>query len=157
MRRMLLLLLYLLWFLIEVHSQTAPYVTFMGETLPNHSFVDLSLVGIDTSNSVKCRTDLDTCCSVTEGLDRGDWYPPDSEMRLPFQADGGDIYESRGPQQVSLHRRNSANMPSGIYRCDIETNAVQSNDIMDTATRETVYVGLYASGGNSVHKPLLYI
>ena len=39
-------LLFLLWSLVEVHSQTlpAPYLTFMGETLPDHSYVDLSLV-----------------------------------------------------------------------------------------------------------------
>ena len=37
-------LLFLLWSLVEVHSQTppAPYLTFMGETLPDHSYVDLS-------------------------------------------------------------------------------------------------------------------
>ena len=34
-------------------------------------------------------------------------------------------------------------IPSGIYRCDIETTAVHSTD----NTRETVYVGLYNSGG----------
>ena len=41
-------LLFLLWFLVEVHSQTppAPYLSFMGETLPDHSYVDLSLVGM---------------------------------------------------------------------------------------------------------------
>ena len=37
-----------LWSLVEVHSQTEfPYVSFMGETLPNHSYVDLTLVGED--------------------------------------------------------------------------------------------------------------
>ena len=36
--------------------------------------------------------------------------------------------------------------PSGIYRCDIPTNAVhQSTDI---SVRETVYIGQYATGGN---------
>ena len=37
----------------------------------------------------------------------------------------------------------SGSIPSGIYRCDIETTAVHSTD----NTRETVYVGLYNSGG----------
>ena len=53
-------LLFLLWSLVEVHSQTAPapYLTFMGENLPNHSYVNLSLVGGGGSgNEVVCHTD----------------------------------------------------------------------------------------------------
>ena len=45
-----MLVLLLLWSLVEVHSQTAPYVSFMGENLPNHSYVDLTLVGTDNSD-----------------------------------------------------------------------------------------------------------
>ena len=42
----LVLLCLLLWSLVEVHSQTEfPYVSFMGETLPNHSYVDLNEMG----------------------------------------------------------------------------------------------------------------
>ena len=137
-------LLFLLWSLVEVHSQTAPYLTFKGEALPNHSYVDLSLVGNadDGGDSVQCHTDLGTCCSGAQGPDRGDWHPPGSDTRLPFSYEDVDIYESRQAQAVDLRRRNNANMPSGIYRCDIETNAVHSDD-----NRETVYAGLYAIGG----------
>ena len=56
-------LLCLLWSLVEVNSQAEyPYVSFMGETLPNHAYVDLSLVGNDDSgsDSVQCHTDLET-------------------------------------------------------------------------------------------------
>ena len=146
------LLLVLLWSLVEVHSQTAPYLTFMGETLPNHTFVNLSLVGdaADGSDSVQCHTDLSQCCSGAQGSHRGDWYLPGSDTRLPFSGDDGssnDIYESRGVQRVDLRRRNNPDMPSGIYRCDIETNAVNGDDNMDTTTREIVYAGIYATGG----------
>ena len=98
-----LLLLILLWSLVEVHSQTAPYVTFMGETLPNHAFVDLSLVGDagDRSDSVQCHTDLSTCCSGAQGADRGDWYFPSGD-RLNFQGDPGDIYMARVAQRVDI-------------------------------------------------------
>ena len=140
----LLLLLCLLWPLVEVHSQTEyPYVSFMGETLPNHAYVNLSLVGNDGSgsDSVQCHTDLDTCCRGSDGIHRGDWNAPDSEMRLPFLG-GGDIYEARGSQRVDLRRRNNADMPSGIYRCRI---AVHSDNY--TSVKESAYVGLYASGG----------
>ena len=143
-----LLLLCLLWSLVEVHSQTAPYVSFMGETLPNHAYVNLSLVGDDYSgnDSVQCHTDLATCCTAMQGQHRGDWNAPDSEMRLPFTVSGYQyVGELRGPQKVDLRRRNNADMPSGIYRCHIATNAV--HDDSDHSVRESVYVGLYATGG----------
>ena len=61
--KMSVLLCPLLWSVVEVHSQTEfPYVSFMGETLPNHSYVNLTLVGYDRGNPVRCITDLSTCC-----------------------------------------------------------------------------------------------
>ena len=118
----------------------------MGETLPNHGYVDLSLVGTasDGSDNVQCHTDLQTCCNY-HGVDRGDWYFP-SGTRLGFNAPNV-VYEARGAQRVDLRRRNNPDMPSGIYRCDIETIAVNSEDSTDTTTRETVYAGIYATGG----------
>ena len=89
-----LLLLCLALSLVEVHSQqTFPYVSFMGQTLANHSYVDLSLVGTSGSgsNSVQCHTDLSTCCDSTEGSHRGDWYFSNG-TRLTFSY-GGDIHE----------------------------------------------------------------
>ena len=132
----------LLWCLVEVHSQTFPYVSFLGQTLANHSYVDLSLVGTSDSDSVQCVTDLTTCCSGAQGSHRGDWYFPGSTNRLLFSNESGDIFENRGAQRVYLHRRNSAISPVGIYRCEISTTE-------DISVRATVYVGLYtASGGN---------
>ena len=142
-----LLLLGLFW--SPVHSQRAPYVSFMSQTLANHSYVDLSEVGSDDSgsDSVQCHTDLGSCCSGPQGNHRGDWYFPDG-TRLPFSYNG-DIYEQREAQRVDLRRRNSANSPDGIYRCDIPTNAVHHDT--DTSVRDSpVYVGLYTgSGGNA--------
>ena len=143
-----LCLLSLLWSLVEVHCQTAPYVTFMGNTVPNHGYVDLSLVGDDyrnDSDGVQCITDLDTCCSGTQGQHRGDWYFPDG-TRLPFPINGL-IFESRGDQRVNLFRQSGGNSPVGIYRFNIATEAVHGDG--DNLLRDTVYVGLYtASGGN---------
>ena len=71
-------LLFLLWSLVEVHSQTAPYLTFMGETLPDHSYVDLNALGEldNVDDHVVCHTDLTTCCGGTYIDDRGYWYFP---------------------------------------------------------------------------------
>ena len=150
MRAIAPLLLCLLSALVEVHSQTVPYVSFMGTNLTNHSYVNLTLVGRpeDGGDSVQCHTDLSTCCSSNQGAARGDWYFPNGN-RLQFSS---DIYEKRVAQRIDLHRRNNGDT-SGIYRCDIETNAVHSNDDSDNTTRETVYVGLYASGGEDVRQP----
>ena len=132
-------LLSALLLLVEVHPQTIPYVSFMGGALANHSYVNLSMVGISAVDGVQCHTDLGTCCSGAQGFHRGDWYFPNG-TRLPFT---GDIYETRLGQRVDVRR--SATSPSGVYRCDIPTNTVFSDT--DLSARETVYVGLFASGG----------
>ena len=137
--------------LVEVHCQPAPYVTFLGNDVPNHSYVDLSLVGDDGSgsDSVQCHTDLETCCTAAQGVHRGDWFAPGETTRLPFNAPGVGFYEQRVAQRVDLRRRNNANSPVGIYRCDISTNAVHDDN--DISVRDTVYVELYtASGGDLI-------
>ena len=144
---MIVVLLLFSVFWSVVCSQTYPYVSFMGQTLANHSYVNLSLVGY-YSDSVQCHTDLRTCCSGQEGGHRGDWYFPNG-TRLRFS---GDIHESRGAQRVDLCRRNGATSPVGIYRCDIPT-AIFHNDF-DISARATVYVGLYAASGGMYCSPL---
>ena len=121
-------------------AQITPYISFQGQTLSNHSYVNLSRVGDDTggNDSVQCITDLSTCCSNTVGPHRGDWYFPNG-TRLPFS---GDIRENRGAQRVSL-RRNIMSGINGIYRCDVPTTAVHDGT---NTTRDTAYVGLYLNG-----------
>ena len=137
-------LLSLLWSLVEVHSQTFPYVSFKGQTLANHSYVDLSLVGTSGSgsDSVQCHTDFSTCCISVLGAHRGDWYFPNG-TGLPFSGNGG-IYETRSSQRVDL-RHDHGTSPTGIYRCDIATIAVHDGD--DISVRDTVYVALYTDSG----------
>ena len=143
----LLRLMLFCWSVGEVCSQTFPYVSFMGQTLANHSYVDLSLVGTSGSDSVQYHTDLTTCCSRIQGPHRGNWYSPGSTDRLPFIFNG-DIYELRGEQKVYLRRKNSATSPVGIYRCGISTNA-------DISVRATVYVGLYTASGGRLSHPFV--
>ena len=144
-------LLLLLSFLVEVHSQqTFPYVSFSltGPALANHSYVDLSTVGSagDNRDSVVCHTDLSTCCSGGQGVHRGEWSFPAGTV-LPFT---GTIYLGR-TAQIAIIRRTTATGPTGIYRCDIATNAVHSDT--DQSVGETVYVGLYpADGGKLRHR-----
>ena len=134
--------------LVEVHcQQTFPNVSFMGQTLADHSYVDISLVGNNGSGSssdfIQCHTDLVTCCSRDQGANRGDWYFPNG-TRLLFRNSEDGIFEARKAQRLELCHRNNANEPTGIYRCDIETNAVHGNGM-----RDTVYMGLYTSDGGN--------
>ena len=157
--KMSVLLCLLLWSLVEVHSQTEfPYVSFMNETLPNHAYVNLTLVGDpydyygEPGEGVQCHTDLVTCCSGPQGRHRGDWYFPNG-TRMPFSTPTIGIHEARLAQQADIRRRNNADSPSGIYRCDIPTDSV--HDETDISVRDTVYVGLYATGGKTDLRYLL--
>ena len=137
--------------LVEVHSQTTtPFISFQGNTLANHSYVDFSEVGRaeDGSDSVRCRSELDMCCSMTQGDLRGDWFFP-SGVVLPFPGLTNDPFEGRGAQTVDL-RRTTALSPSGIYLCDI---AFDSNEPL---AREIFYVGVYNNGGTDEYYCCLF-
>ena len=142
---------------MEVHSQTAPYLSFNDSVIPNHAYVDLSLmmypgndVVNDTSSTVICHTDLTTCCNTASGDDQGDWYFPDG-AGLP-----GAGSNNVNSHPIAVRKRNKlvrlqrgpvgtiSDIPDGIYHCDIETVAMNS---ADNTARETVYVGVYGSGG----------
>ena len=132
--------------LAEIHCQTSfPYVSFMGQTLANHSYVDLSTVGsgYDGCDSVQCHTDLSTCCSNAQGPHRGDWYFPNG-TRLPFASSSVPIGLGRAAQRVVI-RRATATGPTGIYRCGISTETVHHSS--DISVRDTVYIGLFTSSG----------
>ena len=105
----------------------------------------------DTSSMVICHTDLATCCRAQAGPDRGDWYFPDGANTLPgANVDNMNqvpIAQRRRDQLVRLQRGPTgaiSDIQDGIYRCDIETVAVNN---VDNRARETVYVGVYGSGG----------
>ena len=98
--------------------------------------------GGGSGDEVVCRTDLSTCCHGGAGPDRGDWYFPNGD-RLPFPG-GHPLVDRRLIQRVEIQRgAGSSSIPSGIYRCAIETRAANSTDNTDNTTRETFYVGLY--------------
>ena len=141
MKLTLMVLLCLLYALVVVHPHEVPYISFMGTNLPNHSFINLTLVGENSSDGVQCHTDLITCCSAAEGRDRGDWYYPNGD-RLNFSKGTFKEFQSREAKQVDLRRRGSQTLTQGVYRCDIETNAVNNQ-----SGNEIIYAGLYTTRG----------
>ena len=58
-------------------------------------------------------------------------------------SDDGDIYKYEANMRHHLHCANSVTSPTGIYRCEIPTNAV--HDDTDTSVRAIVCMGLYTS------------
>ena len=137
---------------------TGVFLSLNDDIIPNHAYVDLNLMMYpgndyinDTSTTVICHTDLDTCCRRhVDGSGRGDWYFPDG-TRLPgaglCNVNQVPIDQRKRNQLVRLQRGPTGtigDIPSGIYRCDIETAAVDSTN---NTVRETVYVGVYGSGG----------
>ena len=125
------------WLYLSVHCQAEEYpqVTFMGNDLANHSYLDLSLVGTSDNDSVQCHTDVGTCCNAGWGLDRGDWKFPNG-TRPPWH---GDIYERRHAQRVDLYRKSGSE--SGIYHCNI-TVSTGFGTVFGF-----FYIGLYQNGG----------
>ena len=126
---------------VHCQSQGYPHVTFMGNVLMNHSYVNLSLLGRSENNNVSCLTDVGTCCSRAQGIHRGDWFFPNG-TRLKFNLSnyGGDIYQAREAQRVSLLQRNNGNV-SGIYHCNIAISG-GSDPIIGI-----IYTGLYDDRG----------
>ena len=139
-----LLLLFLSSLLVLVRSQTAPYITFMGQTYSSYSCIDLQLVGEEENDGVHCNTDLHSCCTL--GYDSGDWYPPGSSSSLPSYSEAVYIYQERESRRVSLYRRDldsAGEAGEGVYECDIETVATNMNG---GSVRATAYVELKTGG-----------
>ena len=139
---------FLLWSKVYVHSHAVPYVTFIGETLPNNSYVNFSRVGDRNSGGegVQCHTDLTTCCSRHQpGNDSGNWYAPGSTTRLPLSGHLNTTFQRRESQKVTLYHSSRAlpsdHHQSGMYRCDIAVNGSGTG---------TVYIGIYETGGTDI-------
>ena len=104
-----------------------------GSRIPNHGYVDLSTVDNDR-DTVQCHTDLTTCCVQEVGSEGGDWYAPNGNV-LPTT--GAAITQQPTYHRIDLFHHGSGGV-SGIYHCSIAASA---------ESIETMYVGLYSSGG----------
>ena len=100
----------------------------------------ISDIGSTDDTALICHTNCPgTSDSNSNTNSRGDWYAPDG-----MTVDAGGIAvpgfrRSRSPMMVRLLRNTATDPPSeGIYHCLVED---------DTLTQQTVYVGLYNSGG----------
>ena len=111
------------------------YLTLNGDYIPNHGYVNISDIGSTDDTALICNTN-----NVTTHVQNRDWFAPDRTAVGNLGSDDvPGFVRNRGPMMVRLHRNTATGTPSeGIYYCVVED---------DTFTYQTVYVGLYNSGG----------
>ena len=92
-----------------------------SDSYGNNSALVLTDIG-EGGSALICLSDSTQCCrgadNPNEGTPLGNWsFPDDSSIRNSDV--GGDIYITRGPSEVRLNRRNNAQSPTGVYRCEV--------------------------------------
>ena len=91
---------------------------------------DVIITNIDnSSNALTCITDLAGCCTLDDGTRQGEWMFPNGSL-VGNNNGGGNIYRTRGTQQVLLNRRNSATGPLGMYCCEVDTTANPNGEMI---------------------------
>ena len=117
------------------------HLTLNDDYIPNHGYVMISDIGSTGGTALICNTNRINNISNPNGPNSGgDWHAPDGTIVGDLGSDNVPGFErNRGPMVVRLHRNTATDPPSeGIYYCVVED---------DTFTNQTVYVGLYNSGG----------
>ena len=114
------------------------YLTLNGDYIPNHGYVMISDIGSNNDTALICNTN-----NVTTHVQNRDWFAPDRSA-VGNQGDGdvAGFVRNKAPMMVRLHRNTTTGTPfEGIYYCVVEDDAF---------TYQTVYVGLYNSGGGTL-------
>ena len=112
------------------------YLSLNDDIIPNHGYVVISDIGSTDDTSLICHTNRPATLS-NNAHSGGDWFAPD-KTRVNGNFVPG-FRRIRAPMMVRLLRNTATDPPSeGIYHCLVED---------DTLTEQTVYVGLYNTGG----------
>ena len=117
--------------------------------IPNHGYVMISKIGSTNDTALICITNRIANFTVSLSGEKkrfhsgGDWHAPNRAIVGDLGTDDVlGFVRNRGPMVVRLHRSTTTGTPSeGIYYCVVEDN---------TFTNQTVYVGLYNSGGGGI-------
>ena len=111
---------------------------FHDSHLENRSVVSLDDIG-EGADALLCLTNSLSCCDEhSDGTTSGMWYFPNSSpVPLESQASGHrhDMYITRGPGVVRLHRRGSSMMPVGIFHCEIPD---------EEGMNQSIYIDVYS-------------
>ena len=122
------------------------YLTLNGDYIPDHGYVMINDIGSTDDTALICNTNRFGNLTSRPGgrlHSGGDWHAPDGTRVGGRRSDDVPGFDrDRYPMKVQLHRYTASDPPSeGIYYCVVED---------DTFTNQTVYVGLYNSGGGIV-------
>ena len=120
------------------------FLSLNGAVIPNHGYVLISGIGSSDDTALLCHTNRPPPCGGpnTSG---GEWRAPNGTKVMITSVKGSGFRKNRGSMVVRLKKITDTNAAStgitpseGIYRCSILNAALK---------RQTVYVGLYNSGG----------
>ena len=114
------------------------YLSLKDVIIPNHGYVVINDIGSTDDTALICHTNRPaTYGSNYYPNSGGNWFAPDDTRVWDVVVPG--FRRNRGPMIVRLWRYTDTDPPSeGIYQCLVEDN---------TFIMQTVYVGLYNSGG----------
>ena len=93
---------------------------FNGDSYGNNSALVLTDLG-EGDNALICLSDSTQCCRGSDNPNAATplgWYFPDGDL-VRNSVMGGDIYIIRDTSVVRLNRRNNAQSPGGVYRCEV--------------------------------------
>ena len=123
---------------MNVHI-TGVFLSLRGTIIPNNAYLMISDIGTTEGTALLCNTNYRPTGSGTSG---GNWFGPDgARVGGIGSTDVPGFRRNRVPGLVRLIRNSAATgtPTEGIYSCQIQD---------DTMTQQqTVYVGLYNSGG----------
>ena len=100
----------------------------------NNSNVAIGDIGVG-GNALLCVTNSAQCCNINEAL--GEWYFPDDSLVPDGTVPSRDIFRNRGASVVRLNRRNNAQSPTGVYRCEMP---------VASGTNQNIFVGVNTFG-----------
>ena len=119
------------------YSLIGVYLSLNDTIIPNHGYVMINDIGTTNDNALLCITNR----PASGGTSGGDWFAPDGDKVGGLgSTDVPGFGRNRGDMVVRLQRRNTGTPEQGIYHCVVE----DANNIP-----QTVYVGLYNSGGGN--------
>ena len=84
--------------------------------IANKSNISITGIGEGDGEALLCFTDLHQCCDGADGRTPEGWYFPNGSA-VGGQHSGNDLYFSRGPSVLRLHRKNNVTMPDGLFHC----------------------------------------
>ena len=119
------------------------FLSLNGAVIPNRGYVLISDIGSTDDNALLCHTNHPPP-SGGPNHSGGDWRAPNGTKVMFISVPGPGFRINRGSMVVRLKKRTGTGTGSpseGIYWCSI---------LDTTPIRQTVYVGLYNSGGGNI-------